>query len=470
MASETIPVSGSKISAFNTESWVSKWNTRFDDGYIAEIFREGSLSSIFDGLQLSGRTINLTNKNPKWFEILPWEKTVKIQSAIGTGSSGATISLVVHTDHRDTAGNVPIQVGDGILIPGAYQTSRQDRIYVVDTYTAGTYTAVCKPLNNAGTVETASQMSVSLPAGTELKIHSNYFAVGTGQPKGSDTTRAVKSTKTQIIKTSMTVEGGLTSLKWREVKNSEGKTGLWLEGQELAEMNHDKKIDDALLVNEANDNATLVGTSQAGGSNVITSGLGYWNSADLYGSDVNYTSGAFDMGVLADYKDIALAQLIVASEITWYVGTDALRDAQEGGLKFIQSYSGGSDLFIASDKIGSDIRYFVSNGFTFRVQELKSWGNPLRYGNKNYDFSKRGLFVPEMYGNVEMDGGSSKRVPQLMVGYLEGRERVMSVQNGMTGRSNTNVVSQYDLDNMYMLTEMAPLAFRANMLSCYKAS
>jgi hypothetical protein len=267
------------------------------------------LSSIFDGLQLAGRTLTLGTRTPKWFEMLEWEKTVKINTAIATGAAGATISLVVHTDDRDVSGNVPIQVGDGVLIPAAYQTPNENRIYVVDTYTAGTYTAVLRPLSQAGTVITASQIGTEIPAATVLKIHSQYSGFGTGQPKGQDVTLAEKATKTQIIKTSMNVEGGLESLDWREVENSEGKMGLWLRGQEIAENTHDKKIDDALLVNEQSDNATLVATSNFAGSNAITAGMGYWNSAELYGSDLGYTEGSVDMSFFDDYKDFVISTI-----------------------------------------------------------------------------------------------------------------------------------------------------------------
>jgi hypothetical protein len=461
MASDTYPSVGSKVTQFN-QGWVSKWNTRFDDGYIAEINKYGQLSSIFDGLQLAGRTLELTTRNPKWFEILEWEKTVKINAAINTGGAGDDISFVVHTDDRDVSGNVPIQVGDAVLIPAAYQTPGEDRVYVCSGYVSGTYTATLKPLSNAGTIITASQIGTQIPAGTVLTITSSYHGFGTGQPTGQDTTRAEKSTKTQIIKTSMNVEGGLTSLKWREVMNSEGNPGLWLEGQELAENTHDKKIDGALLVNEQNDNATLVATSQYSGSNAITAGMGYWNSAQLYGQDHYYTPGSVDRSFFADYKDLALSQNMMTKEIMLGVGTDLLRDIEDGGLDLIGNYSGGSSLFLASDKIGFGFKYYVANGYTFRIQEFKSWGNPLRFGNKAYDWTKRGLFIPEMYGDVTM-GGKTEKLPQLMVGYLKDRERIIRVLGGMDGRESV-AVSEYDGSNLYMLTELAPLAFRANML------
>jgi hypothetical protein len=464
MAAANYPNVGTKVSEFN-QGWVSIFNTRLDPGYIAEIQKYGVGSLVFDGLELAGRTINLGVRTPKWFEKLEWEKSVKINADVAAGAAGATFDFVVSTDDRDAQGNVPIQVGDGIVVPSAYQTPGEDRIYVITTYVAGTYTATCTPINSTGTTYTASQIGTLIPADTTLKIQSNYSGYGTGQPTGSIISRAEMYNTMQIMKTSLDVEGGLGAIKWRPVKMADGTPGLWIEGQENLEYEHNKKIDDAILLGELNDNTSLTATSQFGGTNVIPSTEGVWNSILNYGQ-IKYFASTWSQTDYYDIKDLALSQMVMNREFTDYCGTDLLRMKEEGNLEFIREYSGGSDLFKSSDRVGIDVKYVHLNGCIFRIQELKSWSNPQRWGNKAYEFSKRGFMVPEEMGAATIEG-KKEQVPNIMLAYLnnngEDRSRVMRHVPGMSGRY-PQAYNQYDGDHVYILTEACPLVFRANQL------
>lgn len=463
MASATYPTVSTKVGQYNFANWGSLFSLRWDENYLEEISRYGLGSFIFDFLKLSDMTTSITGRNPKVFETLEWEPTVKLGTAITTGLAGADISFTIHADDVDAQSQVPVQAGDAVVLPGAYETNGTNAIYVITDVTAAVVTAT--PLSKDGTTVTASQVGVEVPIGTVLKVHGSYFGYGTGQPTGLNQVRATRTYTTSLIKTSMNFEGGINAIKWRKIKTESGINSAWMEGQEIAERIHSKKIDDMIFLGELNDNTTLVQTSQFGGSNKRASSKGLWNWADEAGQDLLY-AGQWDASNLYDYKDLAISQNIVAREVMFMMGPDLLRMVEESNLDWIKSYSGGSDLFRTAYEIGIDVTSFKANGFHFLFQELRSFSNPLRWGNKEYDFTKYGLMIPNGSETYSIEG-KMERHPQLMLGFLnnngENRERIVRVADGMSGRGSI-AVNDYDGSNLWMLTEFAPIIYRPNQM------
>jgi hypothetical protein len=466
MAAQSFPTVTPKVGNYNNAQWVPLMDQRLDPGFFLETFRYGLGSYYFDFMEMANRTINLTTRTPKIFEKLEWENTLKINAAITTGAAGADISIVVHTDDRDAYGNVPIKVGDGIVIPGQNEATGEDRVYVIHTYVAGTYTATASPLSADGNTITESQISVEIAAATTLKIHAYYTGTGTGMPAGKNNYRVQRSYQTQIIKASKVFEGGTQALKWYEVPSETGATSAWFEGQDELELEHRKMCDDALFLGEINDNSTLTEASQAGGTNKRLATKGIWNWGIEKGQELNYAGGAWDFSYLYDYKDLALANNVVSREAMMLMGTDLMREVEQSGLDWISTYSGGSDLFKASDSIGYDVRRILLNGITFQLQEIKSFGNTLRYGNKNYNFTKYGIIIPEGDGMATV-GGKDEKHPSFQIGYLnnngENRTKILGVQDGTTGRT-PNGVNLNDLSTTYAQTELAAIVLRPEQL------
>lgn len=464
MAAQTQPTVTPKVGNYNAAQWVPLMDQRLDQGYFKEIGRYGLNSYIFDFLELCGRTMNLTTRTPKIFEKLEWENTVKIVGPIGTGAAGADISFVVHADDVDAYGNLPIAEGESVVIPAIYQSEAEDRTYVVTDITTTTVTA--SPLSADGSTgyPTESQIGTAVPVGTTLSLGSYYTGVGTGLPNGRNNYRAERSYSTQIIKAVKTYEGGIQALKWRDVPSEFG-VGAWIEGQEDLELEYRKKMEMALMLGEENDNALLTETSQAGGTNKRLGTKGIWRWAKEVGQALNY-SGGFDLSYLYDYKDLALANNLVSREALFLMGTDLQRSVEEGGLDFIKNYSGGSDLFLAADEIGYDVRRILLNGVMFQLQELKSWSNPLRMGNKEYNFTKYGLIIPEGEQNATVNGKIEKH-PSFQTGYLnhggENRTRNTGFIAGTTG-NHSYTSDQYDRDILWMESEMAAIVLRPEQL------
>ncbi len=465
MPAQTYPASASKVGQYNFGEWVSIFDTRLDDGYMKEIERYGLGSHFMDFLELADYKTNITTRTPKVFERLEWETTVTVGSEIAIGGAGGDISFTVAAADVDASGNLPVMEGEGLVIPASKQTPGEDRIYVISDITGTTVTASPLSADGSAGYPDQSQISVAIPVGTVLKVHGMYKGPGTGQPPGHNTYRAERTYYTSLPKTSMNYEGGINAIKWRDIPSESGVNQVWIEGQELAENFHSKRIDDHIFLGELNDNAALTEASQWGGTNKRLSSQGLWNWGGTAGQDLTYDV-AWETSNLYDYKDLIISQNVVSREILFLYGTDLGRQIEEANLDWVREFSGGSDLFRTANEIGVDIKFFKGNGFMFQFQEIKSFANPLRWGNKEYNFSKYGLMFPNQMEPVQIEG-RTERHANIALGYLnnngEDRTRIIRVLDGMSGRMS-QAVDQYDGSNLYMLTEFAPLIFRPNQI------
>jgi len=467
MAAQAYPIPTPRVGNYNEAQWRPLIEQRLDPGYFLETLRYGVGSYYFDFMEMAGRTMQLTTDNPKVYEKLEWENTCKTGTEIALGAAGDPITFKISTDDLDTYGNTPVKVGDGLVIGGQYQATGEDRIYVIITITKNSTVdvdVVAEPLSADGNTITASDIELAVPAGITLKIHAYYTGRGTELPDGKNNYRLVREYQTQIIKNTRTFEGGMNALKWYEVPSDVGGSTAFWEGQDEQELDHRKMCDDAIFLGEENDNSALVETSGAGGSNLRKSTKGIWNWGKEVGQPLDYGAG-WDMSYMYDVKDLFLATNVAAREAMMNVGTDLLRDIELSNLEWLQAYSGGSDLMMASDKLGIETRRVLVNGIVFQINELKSFGNPLRWGNKDMNFSKYGLIIPEGSDNAEINGKRELH-PNFMVGYLnnngENRTKIVGVLDGTTGRSVPT--NRFDYSETFVETELASIVLRPEQL------
>ena len=447
----TRPTQGTKAGPAGYQYISSVWDSRLDTGYIGDIKRYGVADQFLTFLRMPDREFTLTTRKPKFFEQLPLQADVKLNTAISTGAAGATLSLVVHTDDRDN-GRVPIKEHDGIIIPGAYTTSGDDEEYTITSYTAGTYTATLTPHS------ATNQIAVEIPAGTVLKIHGNYHGHQTDQPDGMFTKRVERSYSVGYCKTTRKIGGGIQSLKWLEVEMNDGANGFVEENQYLHEFMHDKNLDDMIFYTQAITNTALTETDALEGGTVIRQASpGIWNHGLDSGQTLGY-SGVWDIGNFYDYKDLALSQLLASREIQYQYGYDLSRQIEQSGLDFIQSYSGGTDLFM-NGGLGIDVKYFQLDGFTFQCKEIESFRNAIGYGNREYSFSKSGMMLPVDVAEAEYNGVMEQH-PTIMMGYMQDRKRVIGIINGMTGLpypvNQTADYASWNFNTEYSLIVLRP--------------
>jgi hypothetical protein len=447
----TRPTEGIKAGPAGYQYISSVWDSRLDTGYIGDIKRYGVADQFLTFLRMPDREFTLTTRKPKFFEQLPLQADVKLNAAIAVSSAGDPLSLVVHTDDRDN-GRVPIKVADSIIIPGAYTTSGDDEQYTITAYNSSTYTATLTP--HVAT----NQVATEIPASTVLKIHGSYHGHQTDQPEGMFTKRVERSYTVGYCKTTAKLGGGVQSLKWLEVEMNDGSNGFVEENQYLAEFQHDKKLDDMIFYSQAITNASLTETDALEGGSVIRqASKGIWNYGLDDGQTLSY-SGVWDVGNYYDYKDLALSQLLATREIQHLYGYDLSRQIEQSGLDFIQTYSGGTDLFM-NGGLGIDVKYFQLDGFTFQLKEIESFRNAIGFGNREYSFSKSGIMLPVDVAEAEYSG-SMEQHPTIMMGYMKDRKRVIGIINGMTGLpfqvNQTADYASWNFNTEYSLIVLRP--------------
>ena len=460
----TYPDSKTVGGNFNLAAWASIFSTKFKPQKWNEVLRRnGYGENIFDFLQMAGLDTPVKARSITVFEEGDIERTVKLAGAIEVGDAGGSIEFTIHTDDRDDAGGVPLRENFGVVIPAAYQTSGEDRIYVVTDIT--TYVVTAVPLSADGTV-TESQISVEVPANTRLKIHASYWGPGTGQPEGTTFDLYERTYYNTIAKESMGFEGGMGAIETWLVETKGGDPGIYIKGQEQVEFLMNKQISDHLFLGELNDNAALVQTSQAGGSNKRYSALGIWNHALASGQELTYSGGEITDDDMADVDDLLRSNNVTSTEVMFWYGPVLSRAVENMNLKFIKEYSGGTDLMITPQKLGVNIKYLTRNGITFAFKPVGDFRNPNRLGGSAYTFPQKGLMYPVSEAKVEFQGKTDV-TPTFQIGYLnnkgEDRTRIVRFLDGMTGKERI-AVSQYDVSNLYMLSEFIPLVFKPNQL------
>lgn len=451
---------------FNLAQWASIFDTKFKPQKWNEIVRRnGYGEKIFDAMQMANLTTPVKARSLMVYEEGDIERTVRIVGPIAVGAAGADIEFVVHADDRDAQNGVPIREDFSVVLPAASQASGEDRIYVVTDYDSATFTVTASPLSADGTV-TESEVETAVAAGTRLKVHASYWGPGTGQPQGTTFDLYERNYYTHIAKESMGFEGGMGAIEWWTVETKDGDQGIYIKGQEQIEFLMNKQVDDAIFLNELNDNALLVQTSQAGGSNLRRSALGIWNHALASGQALDYAAGAITDDDLADVDDYLRSNNVTSTEVMCWYGPYLSKAIEDMNLDFIREFSGGTDLIMGPKKLGVDIKYFRRNGILFAFKSVASFRNPNRYGGSDYAWASRGLMYPVAEARVEYQG-KKEITPTFMLGYLnnkgEDRTRIVRFLDGMTGKESI-AVSQYDASNLYMLSEFMPLVFRPNQL------
>jgi hypothetical protein len=460
------PEQGTKVAPFSYNEILSIYNTRLDTGYLMEIERYGKADRIFDFLNKPEREISISTRRPKVFEMLPIQADVSNESDIATSLAGAAMTFVVATADVSATGATPLNVSEGIIVPGAYTISGNDALFVVQANPSGvTYTLY--PADQTEGVATL------IPGGTVFKIHGSYKGFETGQPDAKNTKRVERPYQVGLCKTTAALGGGVGALKWLQVNamDDPSRNGFIAENQYLAEFDHDKKLDDMIFFNQLIDNTNLTETSALdGNAGLRQASKGLWNHAEDSGQILPY-AGTWDQGNFYDYKNLAISQLISSREVQFYYGYDLSRQVEQAGLDWIQAYSGGTDLFMSSQGVGWDVKYYQLDGFTFQCKELESFRNVIGLGNQAYNFYKSGIMMPVGTAPADVDGRGTEHHPNIMLGYLRhdgvDRKRSIGFINGPSGLSYP-VNTEDDLTKWIFNTEYALFVLRPNQLVLVK--
>lgn len=457
MALPHIPQSNTQRGIVSFENWLSIMRSQgiVNPQYFERIIkRSGMGDTLFAMLDLVGQTIPIKDEILNVVEEGSNINVVETASDIAAGIvNGENIVVPIGNYDTDT-GEDPVGVGDGIVIPSQYTSSGNDEVYVVDSITG--HNATCRALNGSAYVDTL------IPAGTILKIHGYFTARGTGMPAGIKKRFYKRTYRTHIVKTSLVEEGGIGAI---EIIPVAGGKFITIKNQAFAELIHNKKIDDIILLSPENtNNLTLQSRSQL--TNPVLSTKGLWNWAVEAGDFYGYT-GATGFGIdqIADLKDYLRANDITTTEVVLLCGGGLNKYIEDSGLTFLQNYDGGSSL-LAANKLGIDIKYVQRNGVILGIKEIHSFNSASGLGGSAYDFYNRGIVIPQEDIKVRM-GNESTTLSNLMLGYLNNngvdRSRVVRVIDGVTGRESVSA-HEYDESALYILSEFAVIVLAPNKL------
>ena len=451
-----------------TRSWASIYSIQFPEEIWKMWYQKyGKGFKMLDFLNMTGRSgASVANRVFYHFEDAAPDKVINTEAAIVVGGAGAAIGpfQIEVGDYVGDATNgyyPPLRLHDSVLIPGAYQTTGEDRLYVVTAVGGATnnLTFTCNPLS------LDSRIGVEIPASTELMIGPTYFAAGTGQPSGKAIGTYRREHSTQISKESCGFEGGqIAQRSYKEVTTNSGP-GLFDKGLVETEFRLDSQMDKAIFVGETNANAAvLTQVSDWGGTNARLGTKGLWTWQLELAQTKNYTD-TFSMDDFDDVKPLLQSQGLVDSTVLFGYGPTLGLQVENGVLEGMKEWSGGTNLFI-DNKFGVSVKGVQKNGVNFICKEFASFSNPNLLGNPSYNFTTSGFMIPITEVPVRLGNSSEKiTVPNLSLAYYnhngEDRTRIIGTVAGMNGLGYS-ILNDSDGTAIYMLTEFALFAANVN--------
>lgn len=446
-AAITVPASNLTAQYAGTK-WLSYMSTA---GFVSKNFGKESYNQFGRGLLLrdvlfgKGREGNLPSQDIVCVENQNDIRPIKLKSAIAIGAAGANITVVLHADNYEGSGAAAVhqvRVRETILIPARYLKSGQnlDAKYTVMSFATATLpndTLTCSPVSELTDIDTA------VPAGTILALGHTMFAVGEGQPLGKMNFPVSYSYTHGRIKETVGLEGGVMTTKM-DLPEFNGTKYLVNRLTAEAERRLEVQEDDLLLNGQRNTNDGLVGTSLVtGDSNALSSCDGLLSLMDQY-SMTGFYSDTFGLEQLDSILDGFLSQGTPTSDIAAYIGHGLGKDISDVMKDYIQTYSGGCDLYDRmKDTLGISPNVFNHRGTNFYFQQLASLSNPgtvgqIADGEYVYQHPTMGLFMADNPITVAKFGNESNAsIPNLALGYVnyngENRGKIMKRMLGVNG-------------------------------------
>jgi hypothetical protein len=392
-----------------------------------KLFKQyGPNAMLVEMLKLFGSTIDVPDATITTIEKTWPQRFIKTHDAVAVGAAGAAITVIQEVS---SANDVSWVLGDVILIPAEFQaatisSSRGYRVTALATTHYTNDTATCYPLSNAATLVAASDIDTEIPAGTYLAIAYNIFARGSGQPGGVRDSFTTRTHTSFLSKATLGLEGNIMARPYYEATELEG-TGKFT-SQKLIEMEFRMQESQALalLTGEPNDNASLVETSNFGGSNAIASGMGIYQWCDLLGLKHTYA-------VTPEFADFyTIGQLLASQDITgsvvdWLTGFKFQQDIELAGLDWVKEFSNNDLYDKMQKKLGFVLKAVTLGGLThvfYNLPEMSKAGGlgMMKAGNYVYEFPEMAIGIPRENVSYESFGsaGEAKSIPNVTLFYV----------------------------------------------------
>lgn len=462
MADNTVRVEGNY-----SAKWLSLHSALLKPLYLPQIYKTyGRAFDFFDFLNMPTKKGLVGSSTLKLWEQGNFKANITLSAAITTGSANADINIKIGTSDYDGNNNPVLRIGQTVYIPAKYQTTLNiptEYQVVSSSGTAGDLTFVARPK------KTGAQIGVEIPIGTKLTLGAIMYARGMGLPAGTTQSYFERSFVTGLIKTANGIEGGFLSNNYWEPFEMDGKLmGYTNKLLNDLEFELDDMLNQYIGFGQANDNASLVQTSNFGGSNKVLSGNGIWTMLDASAQSHWYT-GSFENADYVTIKNYFEGQGVVGGEAIFAVGSELFDDAEQADLDFIKEYSGGSDLIKNGVQLGMPISKVYRAGMTFNKVKLAGFSNPFAMGNTEYELSSAGFVMPTAKARVNQkaDGSDPVYLNNFELYFLgkgeENRTRVLAELNGVSGLPG-QAVNEYDGKKFGLLSE--PMVVGTNVNQC----
>lgn len=418
----------------------------------AELLQKfGEGLNIFNFLNMAQSVIPVTTPSLRIIEEGSVERLVTVSA--NTALAGAEASLTFNTaDDSDHY----VREGFDIIIPGSKNSTGYDkpmRIYKSGSDWKGRFW------------DTTTALDVALST-TEVAVGPSAFGPGTGQPASMKTGLFSRSTSSRLFKETNGIEGGqLYKEDFYAVETANGAKGLLSKGLIQMDFRLDSQIDAALLLSELNANTSnITSTSEmTGETTAISSFDGLLPTMRKLGLPLNWTS-TFDATQFTAVKALLESVGVTNRNIDFMVGSGLNAAIETGMQSWLNTNSHGTDLYDMVGKISFQVRELTLNSCTFKIMELHSFSNPVKFGGSNYNFKNIGMMFPQGQRKVSLSapGGAKEtlNLGHLTLGYPSGkgedRRRTLSKQPGV---SNQNAIAASDVDGdwYYMFAEVMPI-------------
>ncbi len=449
------PKGGAMVSGAAQGGYTTSWRSTVESETLApQTYGEliqlyGDLPRLWDFMSWAKRTTDVAGREVEVFEEGAITDTLDVGTEVATGVAGADITIV-------SAKNVG-RVGFDVLIPAQYTNQEIAVPYRIITKT-GTYTYTCSPWN------TTFQITTAIPVAQKLSVGASAFAPGEAQPPSMTRAWYSHTHNTRIVKETLTIEGGQQALQeWAEL--AQARDGSTLVNRSLNETEFRLRMQQAdyFMMGQPNNN-TFTGDNADGDSNAIPSDYGL--IPGMYNDAMRqYYTGTYGKENFDIIKFLLASQGVGSGVVDYYYGQELGLGIENSGLKFINEYSGGTNLYEDMTKVGFKMKQFTKNGVTNNLIEIPEFSNPLAYGADGYNFETMGLIFPQgkvttqtnSY-NYGMSTGPSmkKALDHVAIGYLnnngENRRLIVGDASGVNGMGY-KFTNAFDRNVWYMLCE-----------------
>lgn len=411
----------------------------------------GAGLGVLNFLNLAEKTIPVKGNYIKIIEQGSLERLVTVSAAITAADTAVALTFAT-SDGSDKY----VRENWDLMIPAAYTNVAYDapmRIYKSGGDWYGRFWDTTTAINATITTK-------------EFIVTASAFGEGTGQPVPQSSGYYERFTGHRIFKDTTGIEGGqLYKEDWIPVEAANGAKGILSKATIEADFRLDSQIDAALLTAELNANTTdNVATSLVtGDSKAIPSFDGLLPTMRKLGLPLTWSSN-FDMTKFQAVKALLESVGVLNRTVDFFYGSGLGANIETSMTTWLNSNSPGTILYDQMGKIGFNVKEITINSVTFKLMELHSFANPVKFGASEYGYTNMGMIFPQGERKVTLSNGGQKgeelRLGHLTLGYPEGhgenRKRVFTSSPGVTNQSPI-AVNDVDGSFYYLMAEVVPI-------------